>query len=430
MNEPIRVLLVEDDEDDYLLFRQLLTKVHQEEFTLDWVPSYEAGLEEIVLERHDVYVLDHRLGAHSGLELLQCAISRGCMTPVVMLTGVAQHETVVSAMKAGAVDYLVKGHIDELLLQRTLRYAVQARRAADRGRVAEGRFRAAFAGAPTGMALVDVSPDGFGRLLDTNPALCAMAGRESGELLERAIWTLFEPGYEAELVRQLLEGNDSEHGAELRLIRPSGERGWVSLHVSIITDSRGAPTQAIAQIVDINERKETEAYLQHLAGQDPVTGLLNRRRFHARLEECLARSARYGDSGAVLLLNVDGFKQLAGELSESARDDLLRTVADALRNRVRSTDVLAKLGGAEFAVVLMEADEDAAVAVAHELVDAVRKADGFELPVSVGIAPFQPGTTLDADALLIEADTALYRARGLGGYVIASLAEAWIADVA
>jgi diguanylate cyclase (GGDEF)-like protein/PAS domain S-box-containing protein len=430
MNETIRVLLVEDDEDDYLLFRQLLTKVHQEEFALDWVPSYEAGLEEIGRDRHDVYVLDHRLGAHSGLELLQCVISRGCVTPIVMLTGVAQHATVVSAMKAGAADYLVKGHIDELLLQRTLRYAVQAKRAADRNRAAEGRFRAAFAGAPTGMALVDVSVDGIGRLLDVNPSLCEMAGRENGELLGRPIWTLFEPGHEAKLVRQLLEGDASEHGVELRLIQSNGERGWVSLHVSVITDSRAMGTQAIAQIVDINDRKETETYLQHLAGQDPVTGLLNRRRFHARLEECLGRSARYGDSGAVLLLNLDGFKQLAGELGESARDELLRTVADALRNRLRSTDVLAKLGGAEFAVVLMEADEEAAVAVAHELVDAVRKAEGVEVPVSVGIAPFRPGTALDADALLIEADSALYRARGLGGYVIASRDEAWIADVA
>jgi diguanylate cyclase (GGDEF)-like protein/PAS domain S-box-containing protein len=427
MNETLRVLLVEDDEDYCRLIRDLLGG-ERGEFALDCVATYEAGLEEVERERHDVYVLDHRLGARTGLELLRCAIAGGCVAPVVMLTGAANPETAVAALKSGAADYLVKGNIDAQLLQRTIRYAVQARRAAEAGREAEERFRAAFADAPIGMALVDVSEERIGGLLDVNPALCAMVERSTRELLEGTIWALFEAGQETELVRALLRGRSSNGASEVRLIRSTGERGWVSLHVSILTDSRGNPAHAIAQIVDITERKEHEAYLHHLAGQDPLTGLLNRRRFHVRLEECLERSVRYRDTGAVLLLELDGFKDVKEERGEAAGDDLLKAVAETLHRRVRSTDVLAKLGGAQFAIVLMEADADTAAVVAGELVEAVRaatqidpQADAPEVTASVGVATFEAGSLLSSETLLVAADRALYRAKGLGAYSVVTL---------
>lgn len=436
MNEMLRVLLVEDDEDYCLLIRNLLTGADQGQFTLDSFSTYEAGLEAIEQEEHDVYILDHRLGPRTGLELLQYTIGNGCVAPIIMLTGAANPETAVAAMKAGAADYLVKGNIDAQLLERTIRYAVQSRRAAEASREAEARFRAAFADAPIGMALVELSAERAGALLDVNPALCAMVERSSDELLAAPIWALFEAGQETELVRVLLEGRRPKGAPEVRLIQSTGERAWVSLHISILTDQRGSPTHAIAQIVDITHRKEHESYLQHLAGQDPLTGLLNRRRFHARLEECLERSVRYGDTGAVLLLDLNGFKDVKEEFRQAGGDELLKTVAEVLRRRVRSTDVLAKLGGAEFALVLMEANEDAAAAIAGELVEAVREAtgapqaDGVEVTASVGLATFDAGSLLSAETLLVSAHRALCRAKHLGAFTVASLDESWASNAA
>jgi diguanylate cyclase (GGDEF)-like protein len=137
---------------------------------------------------------------------------------------------------------------------------------------------------------------------------------------------------------------------------------------------------------------------------------------------------RYGDTGAVLLLELDGFKDVKEERGEAAGDDLLKAVADTLHRRVRSTDVLAKLGGAQFAIVLMEADADTAAVVAGELVEAVRaatqtdpQADAPEVTASVGVATFEAGSLLSAETLLVAADRALYRAKGLGAYSVVTL---------
>src|SRR5438445_42118 len=86
-NQPVRVLLVEDDEEDYLLTRDLLTDIAKDGFSLDWVTDYETGLEAIDRAAHDVYLLDYRLGPHNGLELLREAVARGCRAPIILITG-------------------------------------------------------------------------------------------------------------------------------------------------------------------------------------------------------------------------------------------------------------------------------------------------------------------------------------------------------
>lgn len=147
----IRVLLVEDDEDDYIITRDLLLEIRGREFLLEWAKTYEKGLEMMVLNRHDVCLLDYRLGAHNGVELLRAAIERGCQSPVILLT-TSGHQTVdVEAMEAGASDYLVKGALDAVSLERSIRYAIQRARAASLAAFEQARL-AAF-GADVGLAL-------------------------------------------------------------------------------------------------------------------------------------------------------------------------------------------------------------------------------------------------------------------------------------
>jgi two-component sensor histidine kinase/CheY-like chemotaxis protein len=124
-DEPVRVLLVEDDADDYVLTRDLLAEVRGTRFNLEWLASYDAGLEAIRRGQHDVYLLDYRLGERNGLELLREAIQGGSRAPMILLTGQGDREIDLEAMRAGAADYLTKGRIDAALLERSIRYAIE-----------------------------------------------------------------------------------------------------------------------------------------------------------------------------------------------------------------------------------------------------------------------------------------------------------------
>ncbi|HYW32227.1 MAG TPA: diguanylate cyclase [Gemmatimonas sp.] len=122
---PVRVLLIEDDADDYTLTRALLDRVPGTSFVLDWANSYEAGWDALNRGEHDVCLLDFQLGARTGLELLNAAITGGCRTPILLLTGLEDRDTDVAALQAGAADYLVKHEMTGPVLERALRYARQ-----------------------------------------------------------------------------------------------------------------------------------------------------------------------------------------------------------------------------------------------------------------------------------------------------------------
>src|SRR5262249_26337572 len=125
---PIRVLLVDDDEDDYVLTRDLLAEVQWSRYALSWQPDFAAALEAIARAEHDVYLLDYRLGRHRGLDLLRRALAQGASGPFLILPGQGQRELDLEAMRAGAADYLEKGQLTAALLERSIRYALTQKR--------------------------------------------------------------------------------------------------------------------------------------------------------------------------------------------------------------------------------------------------------------------------------------------------------------
>ena len=124
----LRILLVDDDEDDYIITEALLSEIEGQSFDLTWVSSYDAALDTIKRNQHDVYLLDYRLGEHNGLDLLRKVVAEGCTAPMILLTGQGDRDVDVEATKAGAMDYLVKGRIDAAMLERSIRYAVERNR--------------------------------------------------------------------------------------------------------------------------------------------------------------------------------------------------------------------------------------------------------------------------------------------------------------
>ena len=128
MTERIRVLLIDDDREDFLIVSKMLSEVEHIRFGLDWAETYEAGFEEILRQEHDVYLLDYFMGRHNGLELLKTAVEKGCKAPVIFLTAHGNYAVDLEAMEAGASDYLVKGQFTAPILERSIRYSIISKR--------------------------------------------------------------------------------------------------------------------------------------------------------------------------------------------------------------------------------------------------------------------------------------------------------------
>ena len=122
---PVRVLLVDDDEDDYVMTRDVAANIPGRPIRLDWVADYDAALAAMARNEHEVYLIDYRLGKRTGLELLFEMRQRGCDGPAILLTGQSEFEIDLEATAAGAADYLEKGRLDEVVLERSIRYAIK-----------------------------------------------------------------------------------------------------------------------------------------------------------------------------------------------------------------------------------------------------------------------------------------------------------------
>lgn len=122
------ILLVDDDEEDFMLTEDLLNEIPGRNYQLEWTSNYEDALRVIRQNRHELYLIDYRLGAHTGLEIIQEAIKNGCQAPLILLTGQDDRETDEKALQAGASDYLVKAAITPDLLERSIRYNIQQNR--------------------------------------------------------------------------------------------------------------------------------------------------------------------------------------------------------------------------------------------------------------------------------------------------------------
>jgi diguanylate cyclase (GGDEF)-like protein len=165
--------------------------------------------------------------------------------------------------------------------------------------------------------------------------------------------------------------------------------------------------------------ERTEAELRFLADHDPLTGLLNRRSFRRELDSYASFSARYGGQGAVMVIDIDGLKEVNDRYGHQVGDNLIRRVANVLRERVRGTDLVARLSGDEFAVLVPQADTEGALALGEDLREqvAVSCESDSELgaaTISVGIMMFDGKSAPGAEAVLVAADQAMYRAKAEG----------------
>ena len=152
---PVRVLLVDDDEDDYIITRNLISEIRDHRYQLEWVDNYDAALAALHRHEHDICLLDYRLGSRTGLELLQESSSFNGRPPMILLTGQGDHEIDIEAMKAGAADYLIKGQLDADKLERAIRYAIEGQHAKERLRRERDLIGRIMETSPVGIVVAD-----------------------------------------------------------------------------------------------------------------------------------------------------------------------------------------------------------------------------------------------------------------------------------
>ena len=274
-------------------------------------------------------------------------------------------------------------------------------------------FSTAFHEAPIGMAMID--PEG--RWLLVNQALCDLIGYSEAELLERTLHDVTHPDDlpgQLALMRELLAGRRSSYQLDKRYVHADGHVIWASVSVSVVRDDNGAPLHLVGQVVDISERHASEERLQHLADHDPLTGVLNRRRFEEELIRQLDRCRRYAEQATLVMIDLDLFKGINDSFGHAGGDETLQTVAAALLGHVRSSDILARVGGDEFAALLIGVGDERAGVVAAGLANVVRELDGgpARVTASVGATVLRPGD--QAETALLRADEALYRVKRQG----------------
>jgi diguanylate cyclase (GGDEF)-like protein/PAS domain S-box-containing protein len=280
----------------------------------------------------------------------------------------------------------------------------------------EGRFSAVFDRAAIGIARLGLD----GRIIEANPALAAMLGRSEKKLIGSELMSLVHHGdRDQHALRALARGETGDYQAELRYSR-GGEHVWGNTIASAVRGPSGDPLFLIAMVEDITLRKVHEAALEHRALHDPLTDLPNRSLLHDRLQLAIRAAHRDNEIGALLVMDLDGFKGVNDAYGHAAGDRLLQMVAERLQGELRSSDTVARLGGDEFAVVLPDVGgEEGAQSGADKLVAALRKpfrVEGHQVRISasIGLSLF-PVHGEDGDLLMRMADSAMYAAKRSGG---------------
>jgi diguanylate cyclase (GGDEF)-like protein len=180
-----------------------------------------------------------------------------------------------------------------------------------------------------------------------------------------------------------------------------------------------APEDRAAVQGALERAEKTEAELRFLADHDSLTGLLNRRRFRSELDQYVSFTARYGGQGAVMVIDIDGLKEVNDKRGHQTGDRLIRRVADILRERVRATDIVARLSGDEFAVLMPQTDTAGALQLGEDLRAQVAEgmpagSEPTPASISVGITMFGGQGGAGSEAVLLAADQAMYRAKQEG----------------
>jgi two-component system, NarL family, sensor histidine kinase UhpB len=267
-----RILLIDDDEDDYLIVRDMLSEARREKFALEWSRSYTAGSEALQSKMYDAVLVDYSMGMHNGNEIVREAVASGYPAPFILLTGQGNYEVDIEAMEAGASDYLNKAEINTSLLERAIRYAIerkkneiQLRRSEEDLRESKERFQRALENTPDVVVLYDRDL----RIQYINGAVHTVSGRPVTDFLgkrEDEIWPpeIYEM-YLPTLENALQTGKTQS--VETDLCLTDGVVRSLAITCVPLLDENGSVREMLGIAHDYTERKQAEEKIRNMEVQ-------------------------------------------------------------------------------------------------------------------------------------------------------------------
>lgn len=379
---PIRLLLVEDSPEDAELLLWHLSRSGIE-VECERVDTSDAMTESLEKGGWDLIISDYIMPGFNGLDALELLKARGEDTPFIIVSGKVGEETAVEAMKAGAHDYILKGNLTRLApaILRELEESEMHRQRT----LAEKELRTlkhAIETIPIGVTIADIG----GKIIFTNQAEAEMHGYTVGELIGRDV-RIFSP------LATVKEWNSAEirkYGClrrETVNVRKNGSTFPAYLISSIVLDNSGAPVAVVTACEDITERKRAEEKLRYMSTHDTLTGFYNR----AFFDEALKRLADQKTAPvSVIMVDVDGLKEVNDTLGHAAGDKVLKQTASVLMSVFRSEDIVARIGGDEFVVILPGAEQHVVEKAIKRIRDVIEQSScsigGIGLSLSIGAA--------------------------------------------
>jgi two-component system, cell cycle response regulator len=441
-----RVLIVDDIEVNVKLLEAKLTS---EYFDVLSASSGDTALQIADAELPDVILLDVMMPRMDGFEVCRRlkANPRTADVPVVMVTALSDTANRLCSLEAGADEFLTKP-VNDIALFARVRSLVRLKRMTDEWRLREeicGRFggRLPQAGDDTGPAqIMVVAEDAFAaaNLADMLTPIAKSVSRVAGsaEALERldqnielVIAGLTAPGDDALRLVAHCRAHDATRQLPILLMADAGDLPRLAKGLDLgANDYLVRPVERnefLARCGTQVKRKRLQDRLNQnyerslsLALTDELTGLYNRRYLFAHLDELIERAQADGLGAAVLLFDIDHFKRVNDAHGHAAGDDVLREIAACAMKSVRSVDLVARIGGEEFAVVMPETELAAAAAIAERLRAAIEErrfivratATALRITVSIGVTVIAGGD--ERDRALKRADDALYAAKAAG----------------
>jgi len=247
-----KILVIDDDEDDYFIICDYLNHAKDRSFTIDWCYDYDQALDHLKTKSHDLYFVDYKLGGHTGIDILKGAFKADNQAPIIFLTGKGNKEIDILAMQEGAMDYLVKSELNTEKLERSIRYALERTASLKALRENEKKFRAIFEKSKDAVFITDIHFN----FIDLNEATSDLLETPKENLIGKNFLSFCAEEIQKAKVRfSLHKGQLDECEIEIKMI--DGERKYCI--ISGVTESDSAGNSYIQCIVhDITGLKKAE----------------------------------------------------------------------------------------------------------------------------------------------------------------------------
>ena len=251
------ILMIDDDEDDFFLVNALLQDISPDQYALEWAPSYQEGIKAIATRAHDLYLVDYRLGAHTGIDVLHHFRNLGYKAPVILFTGKGDYHIDKEAMLAGASDYLVKSEINAALLERAIRYTLDKFDHLLAIEKSEKRYFSIFEKSNDLILLTDNE----NRVIAANPAALQVLRYQEDELYDTRLSDLFANNEEAEDFKERLRTAGGVLQREYAFKSAAGQQLDVMMNASVL-DANKQLYLCIIQDITARKQKEREKQQQ------------------------------------------------------------------------------------------------------------------------------------------------------------------------